>query len=255
MRRFCMSVFALMCVLALNGSCFAQASQWDGAWKMDHSSLKFSGATFSVAADASGFTTTRGGEAAPKVVCDAKPHTTPDGMLTCTKMGTGYVLDLTKDGKRVRKTTLSVSADGKTRTSKNERFPAGEKPYTITGIAKRVSGGPGMAGEWKEVKFIESNDTGILSIKVHGDSVAFKETDTEKPITCKLDGTEAKAGEMGTISVKQADPHTLKVTYRSEGKVRRENTFVLSADGKTITETDVTPAPATSTMTVTLHKS
>ena len=254
MKRFCLSVCALLYFVALTGSCFAQASPWDGAWKMDHSSLKFSGATFSVTTDASGFTTTRGGTASPKVVCDAKPHTTPDGMLTCTKAGTGYVLDLTKDGKRVRKSTLSVSADGKTRTSKNERFPAGEKPYTITGIAKRVSGGPGMAGEWKEVNFIESNDTGILSIKVHGDSVAFKETDTDKPITCKLDGTETKAGDMGTISVKQTDPHTLKVTYRSDGKVRRENTFVLSADGKTITETDVTPAPSPSTMTVTLHK-
>jgi hypothetical protein len=32
------------------------------------------------------------------------------------------------------------------------------------------------------------------------------------------------------------------------------NTFVVSADGKLITETDVTPAPSLSTMTVTLHK-
>src|SRR6185312_14317956 len=103
MKRFCLNVCALMCFVALTGSCFAQASPWDGAWKMDHSSLKFSGATFSVTTDASGFTTTRGGTASPKVVCDAKPHTTPDGMLTCTKAGTGYVLNLTKDGKRVRK--------------------------------------------------------------------------------------------------------------------------------------------------------
>ena len=189
------------------------------------------------------------------MVCDGKPQKTPEGMLTCTKSGTGYALDLTKDGKRVRKTMISVSADGKTRTSKNERFPSDGKPYTITMVSKRVSGGPGMAGEWKEVKFAESQDTGILTIKVTGDSVALKETDNDKPTVCKLDGTETKVGDLGTMSVKLADSHTLKVTYSSDGKVRRENTFVLSADGKMITETDVTPAPSPSTMSVVLHKS
>jgi hypothetical protein len=55
--------------------------------------------------------------------------------------------------------------------------------------------------------------------------------------------------------VKLADPHTLKVTYKDEdGKVRRENSFVLSDDGASITETDVTPAPSPSTMSVVLRK-
>ena len=50
--------------------------------------------------------------------------------------------------------------------------------------------------------------------------------------------------------------HTLKVWYRgSDGKLERSNTFVLSADGKTIHETDVTPAPSPSTMWETFHKS
>jgi hypothetical protein len=35
------------------------------------------------------------------------------------------------------------------------------------------------------------------------------------------------------MSVKLDGPRPLKVTYRSEGKIRRENTFDLSADGKT----------------------
>ena len=55
--------------------------------------------------------------------------------------------------------------------------------------------------------------------------------------------------------MKLADPHTLKVTYKDdEGKVRRENTFALDEKGTTITETDVTPAPSPSTMSVVLHK-
>jgi hypothetical protein len=95
----------------------------------------------------------------------------------------------------------------------------------------------------------------VLSIAVNGDSVDFKETDNDKPLTCKLDGTPIKFGR-GTISVKQVGPRTLKVTYSSpDGKVGRENTFILSKDGKTIHETDITPAPAHSTMSVMFNKS
>jgi hypothetical protein len=57
------------------------------------------------------------------------------------------------------------------------------------------------------------------------------------------------------MSVKQDGPRTLKVTYSNDGKVARENTFVLSPDGKTVNETDVTPAPSPSKMSVTFHKS
>jgi hypothetical protein len=255
MKRFCVSVLSLVCLVALDRSCVAQANPWDGSWKADPSSLKYSGPTFSVATDADGFTTTRGGTANPKVVCDGKPQTTPDGMSTCKKSGMRYTIEVTKDGKKVRTVTISVSADGKTRTSKNEIFPTDDKPFTTTVTSERVSGGPGMAGVWKEVKVVESQDTGILAIKVTGDSVSFKETDRDKPVICKLDGTETKVGDLGSMSVKLADSHTLKVTYSSNGKVRRENTFVLSADGKMITETDVTPDPSPSTMTLMFHKS
>jgi hypothetical protein len=254
MRRFGVSICASMCLFALNQSCLAQSNPWNGSWKAEPSTLKYSGPTFSVATDADGFTTTRGGTALPKVVCDGKPQTTPDGMTTCTKSAAGYAIEVTKDGKQVRKTMISISSDGKTRTSKSEMSPPDEASYTMTSVSKRVSGGPGPAGEWKEIKVTASQDEGILTIAVNGDSVDFKETDGPKPITCKLDGTETKFRDTGTMSVKLEDPHTLKVTYRTDGKVRRENTFALSDDGKTITETDVTPDPSPSTMSVVLHK-
>ena len=94
----------------------------------------------------------------------------------------------------------------------------------------------------------------MLTIQVNGDSVDFKETDNDKPITARLDGTPTTGGA-GTMSVKLDGPNTLKVTYSNNGKVARENTFVLNPDGKTITETDVTPEPSASTMTVMFNKS
>jgi hypothetical protein len=257
MKALCVGVCAAMSLLALNPASIAQSNPWNGSWKLDPSSLRFEGSTYSVATDDDGFTVTRGGEAQPKVVCDGKEHKTAnDIMLTCAKSVDGYAITANKDGKTTRKTTVSVSADGKTQTRKSEFFPPEGEPYTMTNVAERVSGAPGAAGEWKDVKFSSSQDSGILSIAVSGDSVDFKETDTPKPITCKLDGTDAKTPGGGSMSVKLADPHTLKVTYKDdEGKVRRENTFVLNEDGTSITETDVTPAPVPSTMSVVLRKS
>jgi hypothetical protein len=240
----------------LNKTCIAQANPWNGSWKLDPSSLTYAGATFSVATDAEGFTVTRGGQAQPKVVCNETPQKGPDAtMVTCTKSADGYTLAVTKDDKPARNTTISVSSDGNTRTSRSEIFPADGAPYTVTMVAERVSGGPGPGGEWKEISFSSSEDSGVLSIAISGDSVDFKETDSPKPITCKLDGTETKFDLGGTMAVKLADPHTLKVTYKDDaGKTRRENTFALSEDSATITETDVTPDPSPSKMSVVLHK-
>ena len=255
MKLIYSAVFAFACLGTASQYCSAQASPWDGAWKMDRSSLKYVGATFSVTTAVDGYTVTRGGVAQPKVVCDGKAHSTPAGMVTCMKAGTGYAITTTKDGKTIRKTTVSLSADGKKQMRATERFPSDGKPYTITSTAERLSGGPGVSGVWREIDFQETQDTGVMHIKVMGDSISFQETDTPTPMVCKLDGTPTKIPDQGSISVKKADAHTLKVTYNdTDGKPARENTFVLSADGKSISETDITPAPSPSKMTATLHK-
>ena len=251
------SACALACFAALSLPSIAQSNPWNGSWKSDPASLKYDGPTYSVASDAEGFTITRAGTPSPKVMCNGQPNANPDGTsTTCTKSGDGYQMETTKDGKTVNKGTVSFSPDGNMLTRKMEFFPAEGSPYTMTFTSARVSGGPGFSGTWKQKTFQESQDNGILGIQVTGDTVAFKETDNDKPISCKLDGTETKFPNGGSMSVKLADPHTLKVTYRGDdGKVRRENTFVLSADGNTVTETDVTPAPAPSTMSLVFHKS
>ena len=61
MKRLCVSVCAVVCFFALNRTCLAQSNPWNGSWKLDPSSLKYEGATFSVATDADGFTVTRAG--------------------------------------------------------------------------------------------------------------------------------------------------------------------------------------------------
>src|SRR5277367_5043469 len=256
MKRLFMSVCALLCCAAGALPCAGQSNPWNGTWKMDKSSMKFAGPTFSIAADAEGYAMTRGGKTDPKRICDGKPHQAPDGTtILCTRNGSDYQVDTTKSGDATVKATISLSSDGNMMTRKALISPPGGGPFTITTTSKRVSGGPGVSGTWKEVHFDESSETGLLTIAVAGDSVAFKETDAAKPTMCKLDGTEVKAGGNSTMAVKMEGSHTLKVTYRAEGKIRRENTFELSPDGKTIKETDVTPEPSPSTTSMLFHKS
>ena len=163
-KRLCISVCAAMCLLALSRACIAQSNPWNGSWKLDPSSLKYEGATFSVATDADGFTVTRGGQAQPKVVCDGKEQKSTNGtMLTCTKSADGYAITASKDSKTTRKTAISISGDGQTRTSKSEVFPVDGEPFTMTTISERVSGGPGPAGDWREVKSSSSQSSRIPS--------------------------------------------------------------------------------------------
>ena len=256
MKRLGITFSAVVCLLALNQSCLAQANPWNGSWKADPSTYKYDGVSFSVAADGNGFITTRGGKAQPKVVCDGKPQKTDDTMTTCAKSGAGYAITITKDGKTTRKVMITLSADGKTRTSKSQVFPPDGPPFTMTSVSTRVSGGPGFSGDWKETKVSSSDDTGVLTIAVKGNTIDFKETDAPKPTNAKLDGTPTKFPMGGTASIKMTNDHTLDVTYSDDkGVVRRHNTFVLSADGKSITETDVTPNPGASKMVVVLRKS
>jgi hypothetical protein len=258
MKRYGISLCALACFTALTLPCIAQDSNpWNGSWKLDKGSLKYDGPTASIATDADGYTITRDGKAMPKVVCDGKPNAPANGTVTtCTKDGTGYTLENTRDGKTISKVKIEISADGTKMTRTADVTPPEGSPFTFTTMLKKTSGGgTGAAGTWKETGFTESQDTGVLTIAVNGDSVDFKETDNDKPLTAKLDGTPTTVSGTRTMTVKLADPHTLKVTYLNDGKVARENTFVLSSNGKTIKETDVTPAPMASTMVVLLHKS
>jgi hypothetical protein len=233
----------------------SQSNPWNGSWKIDRSTLKFDGATTSIATDADGYTMTRGGEVHPKTMCNGQPNAPYHGTATtCTKNGTGYDLENSRDGKTVSKVKVETSPDGKKLTQTVNVIPPDASPYTITVKLKKISA-KGNSVTWKETGFEESQDTGILTIQVNGDSVVFKETDYDKPLTLKLDGTPEKIGR-GTVSVKQDGANTLKVTYSDgDGKVGRENTFVLSPNGKSIKETDITPAPSASTMSVMFHKS
>ncbi|HKE23410.1 MAG TPA: hypothetical protein VKB38_08825 [Terracidiphilus sp.] len=255
LKMYGISACALVSIVALALPCAAQQNPWNGSWKMDRSTFKYDGPTFSIAADADGFSVTRDGKAGPKVPCDGKTSAQSNGRTTtCRKIAAGFELENTSDGRPVSKVKIEISPDGNKINQTRDISPPDGVPFTLTSTSTRISAGPGLSGTWKETAISTSRDTGVLAIQISGDSVDFKETDDDKPITCKLDGSPTTITGTQTMTVKQDDPRTLKVTYSSSGKVDRENTLVLSSDGKTLTETDITPAPWPSTMSVMFHR-
>ena len=241
--------------LTLTLSLTAQENPWNGSWQMDKSTLKYDGPTFTVTTNENGYTLMRGDKKMHKVVCDGKPNPPDDGTVTaCTKTSTGYDLMTERDGKPWSKVKIEISPDGEKMTRTATISPPDDTPFTITMVSKRLSGHAGSPVVWKEMSFNESQETGLLTIMVKGDSVDFKETDADKPINCKLDGTPVPLSGKRVMSCKRQGTHTLKVTYSEDGKPWRTNTFVLSPNGQTVRETDVTAAPMTSTMSVLFKK-
>ena len=195
---------ALVSFVTLALPCVAQLNPWNGSWKVDRSTFKYDGPTFSIATDTEGFTVTRSGNASPKVVCDGKPNAQANGSTTtCHKSAAGYELENTREGKPVSEERVEVSSDGKTITRTLDMTPPGGSPDIITASSRRISGGPGLSGTWKEIAIKTSRDTGVLAIQINGDSVDFKETDNDKPITCKLDGSPTTTSGTQTMTVKQ----------------------------------------------------
>ena len=206
-KQYGISACALVSFVALAFPCVAQQNPWDGPHGRWIAHIQIRWPNLSIATDADGFTVTRSGKAGPKVVCDGKPNAQANGSTTtCHKSAEGYELKNTRDGRPVSKTKVEISSDRKTITRILDITPPGSSPYTITATSRRISGGPGLSGTWKETAIRTSRDTGVLAIQINGDSVDFKETDNDKPITCKLDGRPITISGTQTMTVKQDDP-------------------------------------------------
>ena len=75
MKTYRISLCALACLGATALPCIAQdANKLNGSWKMDRSSLKYDGPTYSITTDANGYMVTRDGNPTPKIVCIGKPN-------------------------------------------------------------------------------------------------------------------------------------------------------------------------------------
>jgi hypothetical protein len=136
--------------------------------------------------------------------------------------------------------TTRISADGKTMTVTSKGKKPNGEDFVMTSTSGRVSGGPGLAGQWKSTEV--KTATEMWDIKPNGDDgLTMTLVDYNAVCAMKFDGKDDPATgptvpKNFTLAIKKTSPRSLDMTEKMDGKVVYNDTFTVSADGKTLTD-------------------
>jgi hypothetical protein len=245
--RVLTGALALSAALCVCGGAMA-ASSFDGTWKFDPARSHLTGDTFSYTKAAKGFQYSNGATVSYLFAVDGKDY--PAGFVGRTVAWTAagpnaWDATVKVKGVVISKTRRTLSADGKTLTaSYTEYRPSGEVVHE-SDTYTRVSGGPGLAGEWKDTAAKPSPDTMKIATPTAGryelSYPSFKET-----ISGATDGTPAPisgptvpAGAQAAYKAASSARWDFTVTLK--GKTYVKGFMTVLPDGKTITRTTWIP--------------
>ncbi len=146
------------------------------------------------------------------------------------------------NGKVVATTTSRLSADGATLTMEAKGPKPGGGAFDDAVVYQRVSGGPGLPGKWK-TKNVKSSAPPIIEFAASGqDGLTVRVADFQAICAAKFDGKDypftgptVPAGM--TFAVKKTGSRSFEMTQKQNGKALYTDTFAVSADGKTLTDT------------------
>lgn len=225
----------------------ALASPFDGTWKLDLAKSKFTGDTMTYTKTATGYHFSNGSTFSFNFADDGKDYTTvPTRTVAWTKAADGgWDVVAKANGKVMSKAHRTLSADGKTMTSTYVEYRPDGTTVHESDTYTRVSGAKGLAGQWKDTKVQASNDTIEIKTGAGGHfeltNPGFKET-----ISGRLDGSpSAMKGPTvppgATATYKAAGDRKWTTSISLGGKTYGEGEMTVSADGKTLTDTDWSP--------------
>ncbi|MGA2951867.1 MAG: hypothetical protein ABSD80_06500 [Caulobacteraceae bacterium] len=239
--RLQMGALALSAALCFCGG--ALASPFDGTWKLDPARSKLTGDTFTYSKAAKGFHYSNGSTIAYDFAVDGKDYPMfSDRTVAWTAAGPNAWDAVSKaHGVVVSKAHRTLSADGKTLTASYTEFHPNGDVVHESDVFTRVSGGPGLAGEWKDTATKATADTMKISTSAANryevTFPAFKETMAgtigggPSPIT----GPTVPPGAQATYTAAGAGRWSYEITLK--GKTYVKGALSVSADGKTLTRT------------------
>ncbi len=238
---------ALVLVAATAGSALAAGSPFDGTWKLNVEKSKFTGSTMTYTKTADGYKYSNGATVSYTFNTDGKDYPTiADRTTAWTPAGDGVWDTVSKaNGKVLAKTHRALSADGKQLTVTTTVYHADGTTEDETDVFNRVSGGPGLAGEWRDVKTGGGAGGMTISTPAAGkfmiDDPMDKETVTGSTdgSPAKIDSPTAPPGLM--VSYKAAGPSKWETTTSIGDKVYAKGVMTVSADGKTLSQTSWVP--------------
>jgi hypothetical protein len=181
---------------------------------------------------------------------DGNDYPTPWGSSAAWKTIGANAWEVTNkaNAKVVSTATLKLAADGKTLTMDAKNFRATGEVSNDSAVYQRLSGGSGLAGQWK-TKNLKIGAPGTMSISPSGpDGVTLTFVEEKGTCSARFDGKDHPAtGPIWpsgwTCVVAKSGATALDVTWKKDGKVMYKDMLTPSADGKTLT--NVSGAPAT----------
>jgi hypothetical protein len=241
MQRFsnaCWIAMATVSVLA------AADATYLGKWKLNPAKSQLTGETVSIEQTPSGGMRYVSAESRYEFKPDGKEYPTPRGGTTAWKEVSPNVWEvmMRRNGEVTVTYRDVVKGDTWTTTAHVKKPDGGTMEETST--FTRVSGGPGLLGEWKSTK-VNAPASGLELASNGVDGLTINVPEYGIGCTAKLDGkdypmTGPRARSKETLSFKKTGPNSFEMTEKLEGKPIYVDTFTVSADGKTLTD-DGTP--------------
>jgi hypothetical protein len=161
-------------------------------------------------------------------------------------------------GNVIKKTHLSLSADGQTLTTSYTWFNPRNRTAEGSSIYVRVDGGPGLQGSWKMVKRIDEPDVMTIAFPVPGQMYIYVDP-IDNTWAGPTDGTfmavqSPLAAPGTTTAFRIASPRRMTSEIKVGDKTIALATLEVSEDGKTLTRSTWPPGKEDQKTVLTLEK-
>jgi hypothetical protein len=234
----------ILSALAAMSGCRGLSPDWSGTWKLNVPKSSFRDqATMVISISTDGEYRYDDELVSNTFRCDGEYRPIPIGnnrTQACVQ-SSATTLDRTRMENGVKTNTYhwELSPDGKTFTSTATAFrPSGP---IIMGqlLATRMSGSNNFAGEWKETTY--SRPPEELKLRLDSRYLHISYPDLGNYVDAPLNGADAAvhgplAPEGLTYAVRLAGRHEISILKKRNGEPVNRGTFMLSDDGRVVTE-------------------
>ena len=233
----------LLYFIAAAATLGAASLPYAGKWKMNPARSDFGESTVTYSQLPSGEMQSTADGQSYKFKLDGKEYPDPFGNTAAWKSIDASTWKTTwkLKGKILTVDTVKLSADGQNLTVNSKGSKPNGESIDDTVVLQRVSGGPGLAGQWK-TKNLKSTSPNVLELAPSGaDGLVYRVLDLNMTCDARLDGkyypcSGPTLGSGWTLAWLKTGPRLLEWSVQMNGKPMYKGTFTVSADGKTLTE-------------------
>lgn len=229
-------------------STLAADESFVGKWKFNPDKSQLNGLTYKVEeAGGDKYKFAFGDDS--ETITLGKPHLTKYGNTwTITKTSpNAWKWVMKRNGKVTSAATWTVADDGTTSTYvSTETRQDGSTSHDETKLKRTAGGNSGLVGTWESTEIKIGSPT-TMEIAASGtDGYSMKTPASKGQTDFKLDGKEYKpkgpaVAPGTTVSAKKDGENKMELTYQLKGKTTETDSWELSSDGKTLTDTITFP--------------